>query len=245
VTAWKGQRRAIGAAIGALLVAIAVIAGVIAKSGPEPLPERAPGERPQLLLLTSLPIVFPEELTLDAERTAALTALQSRYEVAPISVADTPSLRGHQLLLIAQPQAQPAEYLVQLDRWVRSGGHVLLLADPALEWPSDRPLGDVTRPPRAFADTGLLLHWGVRLDAPDQRGSASADTADGTVETASPGTVVAVQDNCTVGEGGLIAHCRVGEGAATIVADADFIHVDSADSGNLQLLLRELDQLER
>ena len=71
---------------------------------------------------------------------------------------------------MAQPQAQPAEALVELDAWVRRGGRVLLLADPALEWPSERPLGDLLRPPAAFADTGLLGHWGLTLTPPEARG---------------------------------------------------------------------------
>ena len=74
------------------------------------------------------------------------------------------------MLLAAQPRALPAEELVALDAWVRRGGRLLLLADPMLEWPSERPLGDRLRPPALFADTGLLQHWGLRLDAPDERG---------------------------------------------------------------------------
>ena len=45
-------------------------------------------------------------------------------------------------MLLAHPMAQTADALVDLDRWVRGGGRVLLLADPRLEWPSERPLGD-------------------------------------------------------------------------------------------------------
>ena len=85
----------------------------------------------------------------------------------PISVTDGAELAKGRLLLMAQPQAQTPENLVTLDSWVRAGGKALLLADPMLEWPSERPLGDPLRPPPMFADTGLLGHWGLRLDAPD------------------------------------------------------------------------------
>ena len=71
---------------------------------------------------------------------------------------------------MAQPLGQAPEDLFALDNWVRSGGRMLLLADPLLEWPSERPLGDPLRPPPTFVDTGLLGHWGLRLDAADQRG---------------------------------------------------------------------------
>ena len=90
--------------------------------------------------------------------------------MVPIGTTDAASLKQGRLLLLAHPLAQPAEALVDLDRWVREGGGVLLLADPKLEWPSKRPLGDKLRPPPAFADTGLLEHWGLRLDAPDEAG---------------------------------------------------------------------------
>ena len=102
-----------------------------------------------------------------------LQALRARYKVVPISVTDGAELAKGRLLLMAQPLAQTAENLVILDDWVRSGGRVLLLADPMLEWPSQRPLGDPLRPPPMFADTGLLAHWGLRLDAPDERGPAT------------------------------------------------------------------------
>ena len=62
---------------------------------------------------------------------------------------------------MAHPLAQTAENLVALDQWVRGGGRVLLLADPMLEWPSERPLGDPLRPPPMFMDTGLLAPLGA------------------------------------------------------------------------------------
>jgi hypothetical protein len=46
----------------------------------------------------------------------------------------------------------------------------------------------------------------------------------------------------------LVAHCRIGEGKATIVADADFLDVDHLDKpapSNLNALMAELAALER
>ncbi len=129
-----------------------------------------PSERPVLLLLTSLPLSFGEDFSLQEIGSPALRALETRYRVVPISVTDPSELRLGGLLLMAQPFAQPAEDLVALDQWVRRGGRVLLLADPILEWPSKRPLGDPLRPPAMFMDTGLLAHWGLRIDPPDERG---------------------------------------------------------------------------
>ena len=117
-----------------------------------------------------MPLVFGEQFSLQQNGSAALKVLQTRYRIVPISVADPQELTKGRLLLMAQPQAQPAEDLVALDAWVGRGGRLLLLADPLLEWPSERPLGDPLRPPAMYADTGLLAHWGLRLDAPDERG---------------------------------------------------------------------------
>lgn len=242
------RRRTWAAAAGALLVLAAVAGGFALRQRPAGLPPRPPGQRPELLLLTGLPIVFPDQFTLSGAGSPALSALQTRYRVIPISIADTRSLGRHRLLLMAQPRAQPGEVLVELDRWVQGGGRVLVLADPALEWPSERPLGDVLRPPIAFADTGLLGHWGLRLDAPDALGPKETSVDGRTIRTASPGELVATATDCSVGPARLVARCRVGAGIATVIADADFLDVEREQptrAANLDLLLYELDRLER
>jgi len=143
-----------------------------------------------------------------------------------------------------QPRAQPAEVLVQLDQWVRGGGRVVLLADPALQWPSERTLGDPLRPPPGFADTGLLGHWGLRLDAPDVLGPASAKAQGLDISSASPGRLVSTSSTCRTIGSGLVARCRIGTGEAIVVADADFIDVQRFDPANLKLLFSELASLE-
>lgn len=237
------RRRPLAAVAGALLLLVAVGAGILLESRRPSFGPRPSDQRPELLLLTSLPIVFPESLTLDSKPAPALKALQGRYRVVPISLADSATLRGHRLLLMAQPQAQPAEVLVQLDQWVRGGGRVLLLADPALEWPSEQPLGSALRLPLSFPDTGLLGHWGLRMDAPDALGGRVLKIGSGSIKTAAPGALVASGSNCRIREAQLVAHCRIGRGSATVIADADFIN--SARAANLDLLLGELDRLER
>jgi hypothetical protein len=249
VTASWARQRWIAAAAGALAIAAAAATALALRERPGDLPGRPPGERPELLLLTSLPIAFPERFTLEDEGSAALSALQSRYDLVPISTTDSRSLSGGRLLLMAQPHAQPAEMLVELDRWVRNGGHALVLADPALEWPSELPLRDLARPPSSFPDTGLLDHWGLRLDSPEQTGPATFTVGGRAVHALSPGTLVASTPQCRVGAGGLVARCTLGRGRATIVADADFVDVERrrepARSGNLDFLLAELARLEQ
>ncbi|MDQ3145242.1 MAG: hypothetical protein M3Q57_10270 [Pseudomonadota bacterium] len=205
--------------------------------------------RPTLALLTSLPLMFGEAFALDGGGSPALARLEQRYNVQPIGVADSASLAGKRMLLIAHPRAQPAEVLVELDAWVRAGGRVLLLADPKLDWDSARPLGDPLRPPPYFADTGLLAHWGLTLEGPTVDGPTSVKAGDGEVLAVSPGGLSS-RGSCAVEPGGFIARCDIGRGAATIVADADFLNLggpsglDGPTGGNLDLLMTELKRFE-
>jgi hypothetical protein len=214
------------------------------KRDAEPAPRTA-AEKPDLMILTTLPLLFPEEFTLQGAGSKALTALETRYRVVPIGVTDAASLKQGRLLLMAHPLAQTADALVDLDRWVRDGGRVLLLADPRLDWPSDRPLGDKLRPPPSFADTGLLKHWGLTLDAPAESGPQLRTIAGTEVLTASSGTLAG---SCEIEKGGFVARCRIGKGRAVVVADADFLSVENLDGptdSNLDALLAELGALER
>jgi hypothetical protein len=231
-----------------VLAAIAAAALVIAgkrDSGTEADASDAASGRPTLLLLTSLPLVFNEDFSLQGGGSEALRALEGSYRVRPISVADGAELAQGRLLLAAHPLAQTPENLVVLDEWVRRGGRLLLLADPMLEWPSDRPLGDPVRPPPMFMDTGLLRHWGLRLDAPDKRGPAPRQLGGRTVMTVSPGTL---HGKCAVSGDRLVARCKLGQGRATVVADADLLDVEKLGRGgdhNLDGVLEELANLAR
>lgn len=231
-----------------LVVALAAAAAVAlsGRQGAENLAERAPAQRPPLMLVTGLPLIFPEQFSLEDAGSPALDALQSRYRLEPIGITDASSLASADLLLLAQPMAQPAEALVELDRWIREGGRVLILADPKLDWPSELPLGHMHRPPPAFADTGLLGHWGLRLDAPDQPGPQERLVGGRRVLVSSPGSLTGL---CETEAEGLVARCAVGRGRATIIADADLLQPDQASErqidSNLQFLLQELARLEQ
>jgi hypothetical protein len=226
------------------VIGAAALAFAAAEREPGPIAPRPASPRPPLLLLTSLPLMFGEDFSLEGGGSDALKALETRYRIVPISVTDGADLAKGRLLLMAHPLAQTAENLVVLDSWVRRGGRVLLLADPMLEWPSKRPLGDPLRPPPMFADTGLLAHWGLSLDAPDRRGPKPARIAGYAVKTASPGALFG--NGCRISSDRLVAHCPIGQGRATVIADADFL--DPADLGpgaehNLDATLSELSEL--
>src|SRR5215204_2460415 len=149
------------------------LAGRGRNDGIGPRPE---AQRPPLMLLTSLPLIFSEGFTLHEGGSKALTAIDARYRVVPIATTDAASLKQARLLLLAHPLAQPAETLVDLDRWVREGGRVLLLAD-----------------------TGLLAHWGLRLDGPDEAGPRQLQLGSRPILAWSPGVL---SGSCSIGEAG-------------------------------------------
>jgi hypothetical protein len=236
------RRRALPAIIAAVLIAAALALFLAMRAGQSSTAERR--HKPTLLLLTSLPLVFSEDFSLSAAGSPALDALAKQYKVTPISATSPADLSKGRLLLMAHPLAQTAENLVALDEWVRGGGRVLLLADPRLEWPSKRPLGDPLRPPAMFMDTGLLGHWGLQLNGPAQLGPVHGQLAGYEVITVSPGRL---SGSCAIGAGALVAECRIGKGRVTVIADADVLDVGELDKAghNLDAILSELSKLER
>lgn len=202
-----------------------------------------PRDKPTVLLMTSLPILFGEQFGLESVGSPVLDRIEQDYRVEPIAAAEPAALAKGNLLLMAHPRAQPAELLVALDDWVRRGGKLLLLADPKLDWPSQRPLGDVLRPPPYFADTGLLVHWGLALEGPGGP-EQSVDVAGRRVMTDSPGRLRPTGGQCAVSPTGFFARCRIGRGIAVVVADADFLNPTAAAEGdNFDFLIAELDSL--
>lgn len=199
-----------------------------------PAPQSPPGSepKPKVHILTSLPLLWDDQFKLDPPKSLAAERLQEDYRLAPIDLPGELPEGG--LLLAAQPRALPAEELVALDSWIRSGGRLVLLADPMLEWPSERPLGDRLRPPIAFADTGLLGHWGLRLDTPEVSGprfvrhpapkQAGGKALTLRVTTISPGNLVKQSGACSIQFEGLYAECRLGKGWAWVIADADWLN---------------------
>jgi hypothetical protein len=93
-----------------------------------------------------------------------------------------------------------------------------------------------------FMDTGLLLHWGLRLDAPDERGPSRRKLGGVDVATNSPGSL---DGSCRIAEDRLVAYCRIGRGAAALVAAADILQAQrNGGNHNLDALLIELAALE-
>ncbi|GAA4011061.1 hypothetical protein GCM10022280_05650 [Sphingomonas swuensis] len=185
--------------------------------------------RPELALLTSLPILFGEQFTLDQPRSPLLAALEKDYRVTAVDGPE--QVAPGATLLAIQPQALTAERLVALDSWVRDGGRLVLLADPALRWESSRPLGDRFRPPYSFPDTGLLRHWGLtlRLLEAGEEGATTLRLGKGRELTgqAGIGALAATGRECTATQA--LARCTIGLGRVIVVGDADFAMSDDLD----------------
>lgn len=182
--------------------------------------------RPELMLMTALPIIWGEGGAFDPASRPALAyrMLDEEFRIRPLDILDDKELGGRRLLLLAQPRLLAPQELVALDDWIRGGGRALILADPTLFWPSELPLGDSRRPPPTSWLGPLLGHWGLRLDAPTAPELVVRDLPDGRrLALAAPGSFVRERGECVIAPDRLIARCALGRGTAFVVADADLL----------------------
>ncbi|HEY0112736.1 MAG TPA: hypothetical protein VGB59_06240 [Allosphingosinicella sp.] len=188
-------------------------------------PKGASGEKPKLMLMTGLPIVWGEAGPFDpASRPSySYRLLQQEFQVDLLDTIEARTLGRGGLLLLAQPQRLEPVELAALDAWVRQGGRALILTDPALLWPSELPLGDIRRPPTIGLLGPLLAHW--RLEVKEY-GAGGVTEAVGARRLAlqAPGRLRGSTGACEVGPRSWMATCRLGRGAAVVIADADLMH---------------------
>jgi hypothetical protein len=221
---WGARGRGVAAAAAAALL---FVPGVLRPYHNLAFPaeaRRPAAARPDLILMTALPIVWGERGAFDPESRPAgvYRALQEEFRVRPVDALDAASLGGARLLLLAQPRwLAPAE-LASLDRWVRAGGRALILTDPELLWPSDLPLGDVRRPPPAGLLAPLLDHWGLTLSQSRIFFMRTQFDRGRLIYVGRPGRLRATSRHCTAD--GFRADCRIGQGRAVILADSDMMH---------------------
>lgn len=224
-----------GCLAGGLALSILLFSGIAssgsvmrAPSGPPPISAGKP-----VGVLSALPLFWREGAG-DISAGAGPIRMAPRFThlpLWPIDHADARSLGGFTTMLIAQPRLLQPQELVAIDDWVRAGGKAVVLADPLLMWPSDLPPGDARRAPLTSLLDPLLMHWGLRLEPAEEgaRGVERRLLDSGHVlllAGASRFTKVAggnVSAQCELIEHGLIALCRIGKGAARLVADADLI----------------------
>ena len=190
--------------------------------------------KPVLLMMTTLPLQWSEggveaDLAQDAAPHPAYAHLRRQYAVQPIDDLRTLPQKPAQMLLLAQPRALHPSELVQLDDWVRAGGHVLIMADPALQWGSLYPLGDKRRPLFTSMLSPLFTHWGLELVLPmaDEKPMALRKIGPFNIRTQTLGEWLPRANtgttSCNIFAQGLVADCRLGKGRAMLVADADML----------------------
>jgi len=218
---------------------------------------------------TSLPILWPDAPDIadllgdDAPPHWVLAELRRRGEVQPLDTlavdhagagaAKLPLARDG-LLVLAQPYPfSPQEYGA-LDDWVRSGGRVLLFADPMLTAHSGYALGDRRRPQAIIKLDPILMRWGLQLqfDADQAAGVRQVSVPGGRMPVNVSGAFVMSdrQGRCRLEAGGLIADCAIGDGRVLAVADAAMLESDRESGADLfadsrrQMLVRLLNRLE-
>lgn len=222
------QARFVLIALIALLV-IVLAALVIGDDG------REYEEKPLVGYMSSLPLAFGEgdfadALSAEGGGDAFYLRLSENYDMQPVDDLEQLGKIRADMLLLIQPRAFSAAENVAFDRWVRSGGEVLFLVDPALTRESALPLGDKRRPLFTSMASPLLNHWGLELTLPmDEVGARVERSVEGkSFETRAPGAFALTGKassiaDCDLSAKDLLARCTMGEGQAILLADADLV----------------------
>lgn len=184
-------------------------------------------------LFTSLPILWadsPElgsELRPDAAPHWALKVFAARGKIEPLDMLAGPRgsapLDKLRRLVIAQPRPLAPAENVALDDWVRGGGQLLLLADPALTQDSAFALGDPRRPQAVALLSPILGRWGLDLLFDDSQvmGEGSHEVLGVATPVNLPGRFATRgQANCRLWADGLAVTCTIGKGRVVALADA-------------------------
>lgn len=195
-------------------IALGSAALLIWQGGPAPVKQAR--ARPELAVITALPLFWEKDARRDAP---IIRLLQTRFTVRALDDPAMLARSGARHLLLAQPRAMPPDRLVAIDAWVRGGGQALIMADPMLRWTFDMPVGDRRAAPAVSLLGPLLDHWGVRMEAA-QAGEVRRFIAGGRLLTLSGfGNAAAPCPDSRDG----IAQCPIGKGRVIVAADADLI----------------------
>lgn len=224
----------------ALLAALLLAACSPAPAGDTPASPAAPG--PQVGLMTSLPLYWPADAGLEAIASGNVPppwqrrVIEAHYRLVPLDTLspipavspdaqDTDPLAGLGRLAVIQPRGLSPADNVALDDWVRRGGRLLLVLDPALTGEYDAPLGDPRRPVDAALVPPVVARWGLAISFDEAQPLAATFAAFGaaSLPLALPGRITragAAGKDCTLLVESTVATCRVGEGRVTLIADA-------------------------
>lgn len=188
-------------------------------------------------LMTSLPIIWGESgsmrdiLSGDTSPAPIFTYWQERFAMTAVDSLEGLQGSGTDIVMLVQPRAMDPADLAELDAWVRDGGSAIIFSDPNLVWPSELPLGDTRRPLSSGLLSPLLKHWGLELVTQDEGGEVVllefenfklATVGLGSFESLAGKSIKDV--NCELSDVNFLAHCQIGKGRVTLLADADFLH---------------------
>ena len=229
-----GNRPAILTVLAAVLLALAGCSAAPAATAPE--------QRPALGLMTSLPIYWQEDASLaDIAAGRAVPpwqrrAIETRFALVPLDTLtpvpalspDAPEvdpLAGLARLAVIQPRGLTPADNVALDSWVRAGGRLLLVLDPALTGHYAAPLGDPRRPVDAALIPPVVARWGlaVAFDAAQADAVRAEPLSEGRLPLALAGHITITDPaaaRCTLLADAAAARCSVGKGTVMLLADA-------------------------
>lgn len=228
-----------------VLLALGLALGLIGWLG---MRRSAPDNTP-IALFTTLPLLWSEDgdlgsvLQSDAPSHWAKTVLSQHGQIVPLSSLAS-NLTGIRRMMMAQPRPlSPAEN-VALDTWVRGGGQLLLLADPALTEDSPLALGDPRRPQTAVMLSPILARWGLelRFDEAQALGETAPDVLGLDVPVNLPGRFeTRGQANCKLWGQGLAVTCVIGQGRVIALADAALLERGDSSGSRPRVLGALLD----
>lgn len=202
----------------------------------------SPEDKAPLMLMSSISLMWGEAGIADIAKGQAAPSplyahLSEQYRLNVIDDFQKLGRPGAVPLLLIQPRALAPRELVELDGWIRNGGKAIIFADPALDWPSDLPIGDQRRPLFTSLLTPMFRHWGVELALPV---GADVEDKDITVDDyrLSPKSAgIWLKANgkasagCDISEDQFLATCKVGKGTALLIADADVLYEEHWTGG--------------
>lgn len=238
----------------ALVVLLAVAAAIaFAGQGSEESPPG--GEGKPIGLFTSLPILWRETpglaglLDSDAPAHWAQAVIAGHGRLVAIDTLAPGGgplpLPADAILIVAQPRPLTPQENVALDDWVRSGGRLLLFADPMLTFPSAYALGDNRRPQDVVLLSPILARWGLSLnfDETQPAGEHEVELLGAVAPVNLPGSFALAPgaDGCAIEAAGLAARCRIGTGHVLALADAALLE-DTAE-GAVSIRPAALDRL--
>jgi hypothetical protein len=209
--------------------------------------------------MTSLPLYWPEGADIaqlaggDASLPWQRAAIETRYALVPLDTLspvpglnpgapETDPLAGLDRLAVIQPRGLSPADNVALDDWVRGGGRLLLVLDPALTGDYEAALGDPRRPVDSAPIPPVVARWGlaVRFDAAQELAVIEAVLDEAALPLALPGRLSIADPeaaDCALLADGVAARCSVRAGQVTLIADAAlFEHSELAGEGGEGLL---------